>query len=333
MPSNADAKIEVEVQGSPLGSGKLNDSGDHKTFPTPATLISEYEGVKPVILPNGIIAAEKTTTAVSGSNDKIDVPKAIAKLNGINNVTVTASIDLSVARAATNVASISSVTINAAGNFVMVKGVDSADANFDLTGGYGGAGQPPYIPIDSILVAQITSTGNAPAVILSTDINQIRGSSREDALYPPYEIDYFGGDIVFELPLLLSHTGGVTKAIHAEVAEVVFLEQRKSDAFVPASRTSSSASTQHYSGSTGKEERGFNSTATFSVVMENGIDSDPITLAEDEIAMVRYTQDRNKTPYSLSRGRLNYTTANAAAENPIASVTIACLEPTRTFST
>lgn len=330
MASLANAKVEVEINAVPVAMEKLTDTGDHQKFSTNVTYISERSDVKPNVLPNGFITGDNVIPGVSGTNNKVDVPASTCNLNGVANQSIAASLDLTITRAATNVASITSITVNSAGSVVAIKGTDSADATFDLTG-RGGAGQPPYIPIDSIERAQVRTTSNVAAKITKAEIFQVRNSEREDAAYPPFEINNFDAQIEFKTALPAIHTGNTTKAVHAEVADVVFIEQDNADAFVPAKKTSSVSTTQVYNGSIAAESRAF-SNASFTVIMNNGIDTDAITFAEDEITMVRYYPDRDKTQYSLTQGRLNYTMANAASGNPTASVTVAALAATKEYS-
>ena len=322
MATNSSAKVEIEAGVTPHSMHKLSDSGDHKQFDTNATLISLEGANAPIVLPNGFINGGDVSVGVSGTNDKVDVSASKANLNGVANVAVASSIDLTIVRAATDVASITSITCNAGGTIAVVKGTDSADTTFSET--RAAAGGPPLIPIDSIELAQVRTTSNTAAPITAAEIFNVVGTHRESPFFPVYEIDHDNATINFSEALPLIHTGAVVKAVHASYADPIFIEQINCDAFVPAKKTSSVGSTQKYNGVLPTETRGF-AGSSFTTTMKNGIDTDPITLAEDKVVFVRFTQDRDLTPYSLTQGRLNYTVANASADHPQASVTIAAL--------
>lgn len=312
-------KIQMETSQTLYVMHQLTDSGDHKKFNSNASLISQQGDNTPLILVNGIKTGLRVKTAVSGSNNVVDVEAGTVNLNGVGDVAVTASTDLSITRAATNVAVINSITVNSGGSIAAIKGTDSTDSNFSET--RGAAGGPPYIPVGSIEIAQIRVTSNTAAAITAAEIFLNAGQHREYAAPEP-EIDYDNGTFNFKEALPLSHTGDVPKAVYAQYSDVNFSDLSKTSDWVPASESISVSSTEYYDKEFDISESTSINAGTFTIGLVDGV-SDQIVQSQGENLFFKFFPDKNKTPYDLMQGRYTVTISNPTGRNPVGSVTVA----------
>jgi len=295
----------------------LADAGDHVTFDTLASLFSEDGANAPDVRPNGLIAAVTVTPAITGTDNHVDVPSSSCNLNGVI-ASVTASPGLVISGAATDVSSVSIVTINAAGSYVVVQGTDGTDATFSEV--YGDPGGPPFVPVDSIAVAQIRLPSNVPAPITNDEIFQVDGTHMETSTFPGFDTANFTGKVVFDSALILNHTGGVTKAVQASYAEPVFVKQKFANDFVPADEVPTSSSETVYQATIASFSTDLGA-ASFTAILSDGI-TDRIVQRAGSNLMFRYTQDEAKTPHILTQGRYGVAMTHKAEEHPKATITI-----------
>lgn len=315
--SNEKARLDYESGVTPYPMEALTDSGDRTTFDTQAAQLSETDGNAPDVKPNGVLTGGVVSVADSGSNDVVDVTALTCNLNGVET-SVGAGTDVAITRAATDVASISSITINNAGAITVVKGTDSADANFSEV--RGAAGGPPYIPVDSIEIAQVRVASNTAAPIAATEIFQTIGTHREKADSPGYDVDNYTGQVVFKSALPASHTGDTAKGVYASYAEPIFTEQAFANDFVPAENSHSVASEQVYGDTVGTSSASLGQ-GSFTAILKDGI-TDDIIGKKDQILFFRFYQDKFKTPHILTQGKLGLGRTFAASDNPKVSCTI-----------
>jgi hypothetical protein len=80
---------------------------------------------------------------------------------------------------------VTSITVNSSGSIVAVAGTDSASGFSETRGADGG---PPYIPVDSVEIAQVRTSSTTSAVITDDEIKQDPGTHREE--FAAYNINY-----------------------------------------------------------------------------------------------------------------------------------------------
>jgi len=315
--SNENSKLEYESGVTPTAMSALTDSGDRTIFNSGASLFSESTGNSPIIKPDGVLTGGVVAAAVSGSNDVIDVAALTCNLAGVEN-SVGSGVDTAISRAATDVASVSSVTISSGGSIAIVKGTDSTDASFSEV--RGAAGAPPLIPVGSIEIAQVRTTSNVAGVIAAGEIFQTIGTHLEKADFPTYEVDNFTGQITFNSVLPDSHTANVAKGVFASYAEPVFTEQNFANDFVPAETSHSVSSEQVYGATVGASSSSLGQ-GSFTAILKDGI-TDNLVQRKNENLFFRYYQDKYKAPHILTQGKLGIGRTFGAADAPKVSCTI-----------
>lgn len=315
--SNENSKLEYESGVTPTAMSALTDSGDRKTFTSGASLFSETSGNSPVIKPDGLLTGGVASAAVSGTDNLIDVAALSCNLAGVETL-VSAGLDTAVVRAATDVASVSSITITSAGAIAVVIGVDSADTTIVET--RGAAGGPPLIPVGSIEIAQVRTTSNAAGPITSGEIFQTIGTHLEKSDFPVYGVDNYSGQITFNTTLPDIHTGNVAKGVFASYAEPIFTEQNYANDFVPSETSHSVSSEQVYGATVGSSSSSLGQGA-FTAILSNGITDNIISLKNENL-FFRYYQDKYKAPHILTQGKLGIGRTFGAADNPKVSCTI-----------
>ena len=140
MATSENGKIDYEAGQTAVAMAEITDSGDQITYTTTASLFSGVSGSEAKVRPNGLATGGATIPAISGTNNLVDVATLTCYLAGTLTA-VSADTDVTIVRAATDVASISSVTINSSGAVAIVIGTDSADTTFSET--RAAAGGPP----------------------------------------------------------------------------------------------------------------------------------------------------------------------------------------------
>lgn len=321
MPTAENAKLEYEGGQNAVAMSELTDSGDLTTFDSSVSLFSQRSGFAPVIRPNGIITGGAVVPAVSASNDVVDVSAISCNLQGVVTA-VSAGVDVSITRPATAVAKVCSVTVNSGGSIAVVAGTDGATTTFSET--RGAAGGPPYIPVDSIEVAQVRVTSDTSAAIAETEIYQVVGLHRETAIYPDYNVSYKTGQITFLTALAAVHTGDVGKKVYASYASPIFAEVSLATDFVPPETTHTVASTQIYNTTLGSSTSSLGQ-GSFTAYLNDGVTDTLVTL-KNEILWFRFHPDRYATPHILTQGKLGITRSYPADDNILAACTISATE-------
>ena len=295
----------------------LTDSGDATTFTTSATLFSGASGYEPDIKPDGLATGGAVIPAVSGINNLVDVAALTCYLAGVST-SVSAGTDTAITRAATDVASISSITISSAGAIVVVQGTDSADTSFSAT--RDAAGGPPLIPVGSIEIAQVRTTSNAAAAIASTEIFDVIGTHQERYDSPLFTVDYQNAQVEMSSALPLIHTGSLPKAINASYADPIFSNIEITKDYVPSENSHSVSSEQYYGTTIGATASSLGQ-GSFTAVLNDGV-TDAIVKVKDDTLWFKFFPDRYKTPYILDQGKLGMARAFPAGANLNASCTI-----------
>lgn len=317
MPSNLSARLDYESGVTAFEMHALTDSGDHIEFTSSAERFSELSGNAPDIKPNGLLTGGAVIPAVAAGNNNVDVATLTCNLNGVET-TVVADTDVAITRPATAVSKVNSITVNAAGAIAVVAGTDGATTAFSAT--RGAAGGPPYIPVDSIEIAQVRVISDIAAVINAAQIYQTVGTHQERADFPVYTADNPTGTVSFDSALPLIHTGDVAKKVYAEYAEPVFSEAVDAYDFVPAETTHSTGSTQVYNRTIGSSASSLNQ-ASFNIILRDGI-TDNLLSKKNQNMWFRFYQDRNKLAHILTQGILGVSRTFGASDNPKAACTI-----------
>jgi hypothetical protein len=317
MPSAENAKLEYEAGQTAHAMSALTNSGDNIKFTSAASLFSRKSGYAPVVRPDGLLTGGDVVPAVSLTNNKIDVAALTCNLAGVK-ISVSAGADKTIARASTNVSSISSVTIDNTGAIAIVKGADGTDATFVET--RGAAGGPPLIPVGSIEIAQVRTSSNTAAAILATQIFKVPGLHVELAASPVFTPDYKSGVVNFASALPLIHTGGLAKGVFASYADPLFAEVSLASDFKPAETSHSVTSSQIYGGTVGASSKSLGQ-GGFTAFLDDGV-TDPLVGLKGENLWFRFYPDKYNTPYLLTQGILGITRTFPAGDNIKAVCTI-----------
>lgn len=315
--SNENARLDYESGVTPFAMSALTDSGDRKNFTSNAALFSESTGNAPDIRPNGLLTGGVAIPAASGTDNLIDITALSLYITGVNT-SVSAGTDIAITRAATDVASVSLITINSGGAIVVIQGADSADATFSED--RGAAGAAPFSPTNSVEIGQIRTTTNVAGAITATEIFQVIGTHLEKSDFPVYTADNAVGEVNFDVALPACHAGGVAKKIYASYAEPVFTEQPFSNDFVPAETSNSTSSTQVYGATRGSSTTSLGQ-GSFTAILKDGI-TDNIIGRKNENLWFRFFQDKYKPAHILTQGKLGVGRSFAAADDPTVSCTI-----------
>lgn len=314
MATAENAKLEYEGGQTAFPMAALTDSGDRTTFNGAADLWSLRSGYAPVILPNGV----RTGGAVTphATNNLVTVAALTCNLNGV--VTSVAAGTGTITRPATAVAKVNSITVDAAGDIVVVAGTDSGTTAFSET--RGAAGGPPLIPVDSIEIAQVRVTSNTAAAVTAAQIFQVPGLHVERADYPLFTANAQTGSITFNSVLDAIHTGPTAKKTFASYAEPVFAEVSLATDFVPPETSHSVSSTQIYGTTLGSSSQTLNQ-GSFTAFLQNGI-SDPLVALKNEELWFRFYPDRYQGEYLLTQGKLGISRTFPAGADIQAACTI-----------
>jgi hypothetical protein len=250
---------------------EMSDSGDRTTFSASFSPISQVAGSGYLLAPAGLLTGGACTPG--SSNDELDVAALTARMPWVSGASsegvVSVSADtVSITRGiTTDTHNITSITINSSGAVTAVSGTDST--SFSET--RGAAGGPPFIPVDSIEIAQVRTTSVTAALVTASEIFVVPGTHREEADYPVVAtVDYALGTATFAEALPAIHTGSVGKKVYIKGATPIFAPIPKVSDWVPAETTYSINSTDTYDGAIGSSSSSLNQ-ASFSAVLDDGI--------------------------------------------------------------
>jgi len=318
MALNKNALLEYEAGQNPQGKVSMINSGDAKKFTTNLSPWSKKSGMEFDVKPDGLATGGAVTAAVSGSNDVVDVAALTCYLLGVK-ISVSAGVDTAISRAATNVASISSITINSGGSIAVVKGTDSADATFSET--RGAAGGPPFIPVGSIEVAQVRTASNTAAPIASSEIYSVVGTHTEKSDFPGWDEDPANGAVNFDSALPLSHTGSLPKNVTIDFSTPIFAPLSIAGDFKPSANSHSVSSESYYNNKTQGAVTTSLGQGSFIAKLNDGI-TDALAKLANETLWFRFFPNKNKAPHILDQGILGIDQDFGATDHPTASCTI-----------
>ncbi len=320
MATAENAKLQYEAGQTFTDFMALTNDGDNKTFTSGADLWSGKEGYDVDVRPNGLITGGNVTPG--SSNDTVDVAALTCYLAGAKT-SVSASSGFSVTRPSTDVAKINSITINSSGTITEVTGTDGTDQTFSETRGADGG--PPWIPTDSIEIAQVRITTSASAVLTESQIKQVVGTHRERYDSPVWDLDYFNAQVEFisALPEIHSDDSGSTKktkAVYAAYYEPDFADIAKSANFVPPENSHSVNSTQIYGMTLGSTSSSLGQ-GSFTAYLRDGV-SDNLIKEKDSTLFFKFFPDRLKTEYIICQGKLGIARSFPAGDEIQAECTI-----------
>ena len=331
MATAANALIQVEQGQSAHAKEALTKVNATVYKHSAADLWSKYGGVAPDIKPNGVISGGLPAVAASGSNDVIDVTAVSIYLAGIS-VSVAAQTDTSITRpsgtAGANFITYS-LTVTSGGAFAVVAGTEFTAAS-EVRGAAGG---PPWIPTGSVELGQVRLTSATPAPITAAEFKTISNNHREIYNAPGWDI-YALGDADTEYAFLQyasepmanhSDDAGTTtaaKKCYATVYEPVLVTHSLATDFVPARKSWSTSSTPVYDDRTVNSASSSVGQATFTAYLNDGLTDALVITSADNICVVKYFQDKLKTPYNIMQGYLGVSITNPASDSISAACTI-----------
>ena len=333
------AKIMIESGQTLFDYTEATDSGDHKVFTVAGkSVFSDKSGYELIVRPDGVVTGQNMLSPHATVN-MVTVAAFTCYLAGsLISVAATTS---TATRPAEDKANICSVTVTNAGVVEIVAGTDSTTTALVETRGV--AGGPPYIPVGSIEIGQVRLTDDSDAVILESEIFQTIGTHVERFDYPTWQ-EYPIGDgdtatstakknahIEFDAEIGYEiHTGDAHKPVYVRGYVPIFSEISRSVDFVPAENSHSISSKQVYNGTVGSSSTSLGQ-ASFTAMMDDGI-TDSLIANRDQILVFKFFPNRNKTPYSLTQGKLGIKSTFPAADQIQASATISAASQTVLFS-
>lgn len=314
MPDASQAKLMMEQGQTFTSMVELTDSGDAITFNSAGTLWSRADGKEPTVAVNGLKSGGVVTATVT--NDQVSAAASVVNLNGTADTSVSADAALAVTRGSVNAFIINSITVTSAGIYAVVAGTESTA----FTETRGAAGGPPYIPVDSIEVAQVRLTSLSAAPVTAAEIFQVIGVHLEKADYPLYSIDYENGDVIFTDALSAVHTGDVPKKVFAEYYGGTLVELTRASDFSMPETTHSTSSEQVYNETIASSSSSLGQ-GSFTQRIEDGA-TDPVVAWKNQFLWFKFFPNRNKTAYVLTQGKLGITRSWPAGDAISADCTI-----------
>lgn len=310
MATAKNAKIQIETGQALSGAyAAMTDSGDHQIYTVSGgTLWSGKSGYTPSIRPNGIVSGRNLVSAAA-SADFVSVAAFTAYSKGVLKTVTAANIEVTRATTAANY-KVHSVTMTSAGTIAVVEGTEGVAA---LTTRATGGG-PPLIPVNSVELAQVVTTGATAAVIVASEIYQVVGQHTERYDYPTWQEFNVGlgesadtsaekyAHVKFDAALPAIHTGAVPKRTYMTYYTPQFTELTRTMAFKPVEQTHTVSSQEYYRGSIGSVSSSIGQ-GGFTALLNDGL-TDSLVSEKDNTLTVKFYPDENKSAYSLTQGRI-----------------------------
>lgn len=316
------AAIYAEMSQDQVAMTALTDSGDNTFFQSADKLWSKRSGYSPDVKPNGVATGGAITPGASVNT--VSVAALTCYLAG-TLTSVGASSSLAVARPSTSNYQILSITVTSVGALAVVEGTEGS-AFSDTRGAAGG---PPLIPVGSIEVGQVKYSSQTSAVVLTSEIKQVVGTSKEMYNYPAWTekrmnvengaLSYAGVEFDSALPAI--HTGGVPKGVYASYYTPEFAIVPETSDFVPPETSHSVSSTQIYGKTKGSSSSNLGQ-GSFTAYLNDGI-ADSIIGLKNENLYFKFFQDRLETSkYIICQGKLGITRSFPADSGVTAACTV-----------
>jgi hypothetical protein len=327
MSLSTNAQVEFEAGQTLVPVTALTDSGDHLNFTHAFKPWSRKSGFDALITPNGLVTGGAVTAAAGGGNNNVDVAALSCYLAGVLT-SVSAATNQAITRPATAVSKVNSITVTSAGAVAVVAGTDGASTAFSET--RGAAGGPPLIPVGSVEIAQVRVISNTAAPIAAAEIFAVVGTHVERYDFPAWSINPFDGKVTFASALPVSHTGSLAKGVYAKIYTPIFQAVAKALDFAPCETTYSAGSQEYYGGTLGTASSSLGQ-GSFTALLEDG-HTDSLLSQKGQNILVRFKQDRNRTPYSLTQGILGVTRTYPKTQQVQAACTLTCELATQDYS-
>lgn len=323
MALNTNSAVFLEVQQTPFAFTECTqDTVDLTLFASGQAPWSGRSGYTAVIAPYGVVNGGVITPATSGSDNQVDVSAVLVSMAAATGASATtgrlsvSGTTLTVARPSVDTHLITSITVDTSGAWAQVAG--SEGTSYSSTRGANGG--PPYIPVDSVEVGQVMYDSQTAAAVLADEISQVDGLSREFYDYPIAEEIASTGYVSFTQAPPTIHTGDVPKKVYVRGYTPVFAELTRSRDYAPAETTHSLSSTTTYDGSVGSVTSTVGQ-STLTATLKDGT-TDKLVELKNEVLWLKFMQDRNQSPYQLTRGLLGIQRSFVAGSNPEANITI-----------
>ena len=337
MPTAKLAKILVETSAVLVDFAVMTHAGDGQVFTiSGGTLWSGYAGKTPDVRPNGIVSGRNLLSAGS----TVDVVKVAAFTAYSKSVekTVTATSVTALRPTTGGYYKITSVSMASNGSVVVVAGTEGA-ASSEVRNAAGG---PPYIPVDSVEVGQVRVSSSTAAVIATAEFFQDVPTHTQRWDVPSWnEFNIGQGEaaltsaqknahIKFVSALVNKHAAGVPKRTYIKYYTPSLTEVERALDFVPADESHSVGSEEYYRGSIASVTSTIGQ-ATFRALLNDGL-TDSLVANKNQVLTVKYFQDENKSPYSLTQGKLGIARQNPFGGQVAADCTISSEIITAEFS-
>ncbi len=323
---SANAQIEYEAGQTLVPMAAMTDSGDHTKFNGASAPWSMVSGFSPVVRPNGLATGGAVIPAVSGSNDVVDTQALTAYLAGVLT-SVAADTDVSITRGlTTDTHCITSITVTDAGAIAAVAGTDGTA----ISETRGAAGGPPLIPVGSVEIAQVRTTSVTAAAITADEIFAVVGQHCERYDFPAFDTNPIDGTVTFGSALPLSHTGAIPKGVFTQYYTPIYQAASRAVDFKPIETTYSVSSQEYYGGAVGGSSSSIGQ-GGFTALLQDGHTDGLLSQAGKNI-LVRFKQDRNRAPYSLTQGVLGIARTYPKTQQVQAVCTLSGELPTKDFT-
>lgn len=307
---------------------EMSDTGDGQVFEASFAPWSGRSGFETRVRPWGLATGGRVVAG--NGNNSVHVEALTAFMAGAagadsDGLVVAAADDVTVTRAETDSHLVSSIILSASGDLSAVAGTEGTS----FTDSRGAAGGPPLIPVDAIEIAQVRLSSGSAGPVSDTEIFSVPGVHQERYDFPVWSEDPASGEVSFATALPAIHVGEVPKRVSVKGYTPIFAELPYCSDFVPADESHSVNSTDTYSGPLGSVSRTLGQ-ASFTHRANDGI-TDPIVRLKNQRLWFRWHQDRNRAPFSLTRGILGIARQYPVGDHVTVNATISAEQATADF--
>jgi len=328
MPTAKNAKLQIEGGRTYKAFAAMSDSGDNTVFTiSGGTVFSGKSGCEPVVRPDGI-ATGRDVLSPHADVDKVTIAAFTCYLAGVlKEISATTA---SIVRPSSDVAHVTSITVDDTGSIAVVEGTDGTGATFSEERGANGG--PPYIPVGSIEIGQVRTTAAASAAIAASEIFQTVGQHVERSDYPVFTVSNLGDGLTasvsakknayveFASALPESHTADAVKGVYIQYNAPTFQTLGKVLDFVPCEFSHSVSSKEYYRGSIASVSESIGQ-GSYTALMNDNI-QDLLVTEKNEILTHKFYPDENKAAYILTQGKVGLKRSFPVADQIQAAVTL-----------
>ncbi|MBN2397102.1 MAG: hypothetical protein JXI32_01875 [Deltaproteobacteria bacterium] len=328
MPTAKNAKLQIEGGRTFHDFAAMTNSGDQTVFTiSGGGVFSGKSGYEPVVRPDGVVTGRNVLSPHADDN-KVTVAAFTCYLAGVlKEISATTA---TITRPSSDVAHVTSITVDNTGAIAVVEGTDGTGATFSEERGANGG--PPYIPVGSIEIGQVRVTAAASAAIAATEIFQAVGQHVERSDYPIFAVSNLGdglsasvsakknAHVEFASALPASHTGDLAKGVYIQFYAPTLQDLGKVFDFVPCEMSHSVSSKEYYRGSIASVSESLGQ-GSYTALMSDNI-QDLLVTEKNEILTHKFFPDENKAAYSLTQGKVGLKRSFPAADQIQAVVTL-----------